>query len=154
VLCSNLLQANVCNATLQRVLNPKRLSPEQKTAKHVETTTMAEYDQIFSDSQLRTLDIVARVSSCLSLSGSSFTIISFLSYPPLRKPVNRLAFSIAVANIFACLAYSWGQFPIHAGRHSAWCQTQGFFINWFVMTDPLLVGHHRSRFRVLLVAWP
>ncbi|KIY00242.1 uncharacterized protein Z520_03927 [Fonsecaea multimorphosa CBS 102226] len=98
---------------------------------------MPEYT--LSADQLRAIDIAARVSSCLSLSGSSFTIISFLSYPPLRKPVNRLAFSIAVANLFACSAYSWGIHPIKAGRNSAWCQTQGFFINWFVMTDPLLV---------------
>ncbi|EXJ73008.1 uncharacterized protein A1O5_04157 [Cladophialophora psammophila CBS 110553] len=100
---------------------------------------MSEYNQTFSADQLRAIDIAARVSSCLSISGSSFTIISFLSYPPLRKPVNRLAFSIAVANVFACLAYSWGIHPIKAGRDSAWCQTQAFFINWFVMTDPLLV---------------
>lgn len=93
----------------------------------------------FDSAQLRSLDIAARVSACFSLAGSSFTIISFISYPPLRKPVNRLAFSIAVANVFACLAYSWGRHPIEAGRNSAWCQTQGFFINWFVMTDPLLV---------------
>ncbi|KIW25016.1 uncharacterized protein PV07_10692 [Cladophialophora immunda] len=100
---------------------------------------MSEYNQTFSAHQLRAIDIAARVSSCLSISGSSFTIISFLSYPPLRKPVNRLAFSIAVANVFACSAYSWGIHPINAGRESAWCQTQAFFINWFVMTDPLLV---------------
>ncbi|OAP57981.1 hypothetical protein AYL99_07071 [Fonsecaea erecta] len=100
---------------------------------------MSEYNQGFSADQLRAIDIAARISSCLSISGSSFTIISFLSYPPLRKPVNRLAFSIAVANVFACSAYSWGIHPIKAGRNSAWCQTQGFFINWFVMTDPLLV---------------
>jgi hypothetical protein len=100
---------------------------------------MSGYNQTFSYHQLQALDIAARVSSCLSLSGSSFTIISFLCYPPLQKPVNRLAFSIAIANIFGCLAYSWGRYPIRAGRNSAWCQTQGFFINWFVMTDPLLV---------------
>ncbi|EXJ63978.1 hypothetical protein A1O7_00313 [Cladophialophora yegresii CBS 114405] len=100
---------------------------------------MSGYNQTFSHDQYQALDIAARVSSCLSLSGSSFTIISFLSYPPLQKPVNRLAFSIAIANIFGCLAYSWGQYPIRAGRSSAWCQTQGFFIQWFVMTDPLLV---------------
>ncbi|KIX02055.1 uncharacterized protein Z518_07994 [Rhinocladiella mackenziei CBS 650.93] len=100
---------------------------------------MSEYHSQFSSGQLRALDIVARVSSCLSLTGSSFTIVSFISYPPLRKPVNRLAFSIAVANIFACLAYSWGRYPVRAGRNTAFCQTQGFFITWFVMTDPLLV---------------
>lgn len=100
---------------------------------------MTEYKQVFSPDQLRALDIAARVSACLSLAGSSFTIVSFISYPPLRKPVNRLAFSIAVANIFACLSYSWGRYPVKAGRNSAFCQTQGFFITWFVMTDPLLV---------------
>lgn len=100
---------------------------------------MSEYNKQFDPSQLRSLDTAARVSACLSLAGSSFTILSFISYPPLRKPVNRLAFSIAIANVFACLSYSWGRHPIAAGRNSAWCQTQGFFITWFVMTDPLLV---------------
>ncbi|KAI1611712.1 hypothetical protein EDD36DRAFT_466642 [Exophiala viscosa] len=100
---------------------------------------MTEYHKSFTPSQLRSLDVVARTSACLSLTGASFTIISFVSYPPLRKPVNRLAFSIAISNIFGCLAYSWGRHPINAGRNSAWCQTQGMFITWFVMTDPILV---------------
>ncbi len=100
---------------------------------------MTEYHKSFTPAQLLSLDVAARVSACLSLAGASFTIISFLSYPPLRKPVNRLAFSIAVSNIFGCMAYSWGRYPIAAGRDSAWCQTQGMFITWFVMTDPLLV---------------
>ncbi|KIW16333.1 hypothetical protein PV08_06384 [Exophiala spinifera] len=100
---------------------------------------MTEYHKPFTAAELQSLDIVARVTACLSLAGSSFTIISFLSYAPLRKPVNRLAFSIAISNVFGCLAYSWGRHPVAAGRHSAWCQTQGLFITWFVMTDPLLV---------------
>lgn len=109
---------------------------------------MTEYHKSFTAAQLQSLDIAARVTACLSLTGSSFTIISFLSYAPLRKPVNRLAFSIAVSNIFGCLAYSWGRHPIAAGRHSAWCQTQGLFITWFVMTDPILVRRSsRSRDR-------
>lgn len=89
-------------------------------------------------SQLRSLDIAARVSACLSLTGTSFTLSSYLSYRPLRKPFNRLAFCIAIANAFGCLAYSWGIHPIYHGRNSAFCQTQGFFIEWFVMTDPFL----------------
>lgn len=100
---------------------------------------MTEYNRHFSPAQLRSLDVAARVSACLSLAGASFTIVSFLSHPPLRKPVNRLVFCIAVSNIFGCLAYSWGRHPIAAGRDSPWCQTQAMFITWFVMTDPLLV---------------
>ena len=94
---------------------------------------------VFSRSELEAFDIAARVSACLSLSGTCFTLISYVAYPPLRKPFNRLAFCIAIANAFACLAYSWGIHPVRAGRNTAFCQTQGFFIEWFVMADPLLV---------------
>lgn len=94
----------------------------------------------FTQSQLQSIDIAARVSSCLSLSGTVFTLTSYTFCPALRKPFNRLAFCIAIANFFGCLAYSWGIHPIHDERTPVWCQTQGFFIEWFVMTDPLLVG--------------
>lgn len=95
--------------------------------------------QLFSPSQFEQIDIAARSSACLSLAGTCFTLISYLAYPPLRKPFNRLAFCIAIANAFGCLAYSWARTPIHQGRNSALCQTQAFFIEWFVMTDPILV---------------
>lgn len=93
----------------------------------------------FTAAQIQSIDIVSRVSSCLSLAGTLFTVTSYTFYPALRKPFNRLAFCIAVANAFGCLAYSWGIHPISHGRTSAFCQTQAFFIQWFVMTDPLLV---------------
>jgi hypothetical protein len=102
--------------------------------------TMSEYQQ-FRASQLRALDVAARISSCLSVLGASFVIASFVSYRPLRKPVNRLVICISIANALSCLAYSWGRYGIKAGRESTLCQTQAFFITWFVMTDPLLVCH-------------
>lgn len=93
----------------------------------------------FNQAQLDRLDIAARVSACLSLAGSAWTMISYIAYPPLRKPVNRFSFCISITNSLACIAYAWGRYPVDAGRDTAFCQTQGFFITWFVMTDPLLV---------------
>ena len=97
----------------------------------------------FSPGSLHRLDVAARVSACLSLVGSSWTMISYLCYRPLRKPVNRFSFCISISNTMACVAYSWGRYPVAAGRNSAFCQTQGFLITWFVMTDPLLVCNCR-----------
>ena len=94
----------------------------------------------FDPKQLRMLDVAARVSASLSLLGSLVTIASFIVYPRIRKPVNQLALCLAIANAFSCLAYSWGRYPVAAGKSSAFCQTQGFLITWFVMTDPLLVS--------------
>lgn len=93
----------------------------------------------FSQAQLDRLDVAARVSACLSLAGSAWTMTSYIAYPPLRKPVNRFSFCISITNSLACVAYAWGRHPVNAGRNTAFCQAQGFFITWFVMTDPLLV---------------
>lgn len=93
-----------------------------------------------SAEQLRSLDIVTRVSACLSLAGTLFTLTSYLSYRALRKPFNRLAFFIAISNAGGCLAYTWGAHPLYHGRNSAFCQTQAFLIQWLVMADPLLVS--------------
>lgn len=94
-----------------------------------------------SNRELSLLDVVARVVSCLSMAGASFTVTSYWSCRTLRKKsFNRLAFLIASSNICGSLAYSWGVYPLFAGRKSAFCQAQGFLIEWFVMADPLLVS--------------
>lgn len=104
---------------------------------------MAVHKQLSAE-QLRSLDIVARVSACLSLVGTIFTLASYLSCRALRKPFNRLAFFVAVSNAFGAFAYTWGAHPLYHGRNSAFCQTQAFLIQWLVMADPLLVSTTQS----------
>ena len=83
-----------------------------------------------SERQFEVLDITERVSSTLSLIGTSFIILTFLTSRAFHKPINRLAFYAAFANILANVATLITRAGIRAGRDSALCQMQGFFIQW------------------------
>lgn len=81
-------------------------------------------------SQFKALDAVERVSSILSILGTSFIIVTFLTSRLFDKPVNRLVFFTSFANIFASIAGLIGRQGIAAGPDSALCQIQGLLIHW------------------------
>lgn len=83
-----------------------------------------------TENQSRILEIMERVSSVLSLLGTSFIILTFLTSRMFRKPINRLVFYASFANTFTNVSTLIARDGIKAGPNSALCQMQGFLIQW------------------------
>lgn len=85
-----------------------------------------------SDSQTKALETTERVASCLSLVGTTFVMITFVTSPPFRKPINRLIFYATLGNTALTVATLISRAGIRAGIASHLCQFQGFLIQMFV----------------------
>lgn len=85
-----------------------------------------------SAGQLFAISATERTCSTISLTATSIIIISFLSSPSFRKPINRLVFYASFGNIMANVATLISQSGIGAGTSSNLCQMQAFLIQWFV----------------------
>ncbi|KAK6361752.1 hypothetical protein TWF730_005467 [Orbilia blumenaviensis] len=91
-------------------------------------------------SQLDTIEAVQRMSSVLSILGALFIIVTFLGSPRFHKPINRLAFYAAIANILCTVATTIARAGPAAGRGSALCNMQGLFIQTFLQSDALFIA--------------
>lgn len=78
--------------------------------------------------QFRAIEITERLTSTLSLVGTSYIIVTFLTSHAFRKPINRLVFYAAWGNIVCNVGTLMSRSGIHAGEGSALCQLQGFLI--------------------------
>ena len=85
-----------------------------------------------TDSQTKALETTERVASCLSLVGTTFVMITFVTSPPFRKPINRLIFYATLGNTALNVATLISRAGIRAGVASHLCQFQGFLIQMFV----------------------
>ncbi|KAI9886718.1 MAG: hypothetical protein M1823_001494 [Watsoniomyces obsoletus] len=90
-----------------------------------------------SAQQLNLLEITERVSSVLSLLGTTFIIVTFLTSRSFRKPINRIVFYVSFANILTNVATLISRESIRQGVDSPICQAQAFLIQWFMIADPL-----------------
>ncbi|KAK6534407.1 hypothetical protein TWF281_005731 [Arthrobotrys megalospora] len=91
-------------------------------------------------SQIGTIEAVQRMSSVLSIIGALFIIVTFLGSPRFHKPINRLAFYAAIANILCTVATSIARAGPAAGQGSALCNMQGLFIQTFLQSDALFIA--------------
>ncbi|KAF3915948.1 hypothetical protein AA313_de0206478 [Arthrobotrys entomopaga] len=91
-------------------------------------------------SQIEIIEAVQRASSALSIVGASFIILTFLLSPRFHKPINRLAFYAAIANILSTVATTISRAGPRAGAGSALCNMQGLFIQTFLQSDALFVA--------------
>lgn len=78
--------------------------------------------------QLRAIEVTERVTSILSLLGTSYIIVTFLAFPAFRKPINRLVFYASWGNIICNAGTLISRSGIEAGPGSALCQLQAFVI--------------------------
>ncbi|KAL4870193.1 hypothetical protein BDV12DRAFT_166364 [Aspergillus spectabilis] len=90
-----------------------------------------------SADQLYAISATERTCSTISLTATSIIIVSFLSSPSFRKPINRLVFYASFGNIMANVATLISQSGIKAGTNSNLCQIQAFLIQWFMPADAL-----------------
>ncbi|KAL4938592.1 hypothetical protein BDV06DRAFT_215002 [Aspergillus oleicola] len=90
-----------------------------------------------SAGQLFAISATERTCSTISLFATSIIIISFISSPTFRKPINRLVFYASFGNIMANVATLISQSGIAAGTNSNLCQIQAFLIQWFMPADAL-----------------
>jgi hypothetical protein len=74
-----------------------------------------------------------RVTSVLSLIGTSFIIATFLISTDYHKPINRLVFYASFGNIITNVATLVSTSSIHAGATSPLCQLQAFLIQMCVL---------------------
>ncbi|EPS43955.1 hypothetical protein H072_2194 [Dactylellina haptotyla CBS 200.50] len=91
-------------------------------------------------SEVGTIEAIQRMSSVLSILGASFIIITFILSPRFHKPINRLAFYAAIANILSTVATTIARAGPAAGVGSALCNMQGLFIQTFLQSDALFVA--------------
>ncbi|KAJ5176489.1 uncharacterized protein N7482_002366 [Penicillium canariense] len=90
-----------------------------------------------SERQLSAISITERICSAVSLASTSVIVVTFISSPSFRKPINRLVFYASWGNIMANIATLISQSGIHAGVGSPLCQFQAFLIQWFMPADAL-----------------
>lgn len=91
-------------------------------------------------SEIEAIEAVQRMSSVLSILGALFIIVTFLGSPRFHKPINRLAFYAAIANILCTVATSISRAGLAAGPGSALCNMQGLFIQTFLQSDALFIA--------------
>ncbi|MCJ1409138.1 hypothetical protein MMC19_003216 [Ptychographa xylographoides] len=83
------------------------------------------------------LEITERFCSILSILGCSFVMITFLSFPTFRKPINRLVFYAIWGNILCNVGSLVSLAGIRAGQYAALCQFQGFLIQLCLPADAM-----------------
>jgi hypothetical protein len=70
-----------------------------------------------TNSELKSIQLVTKVSSSFSFIGSLFIFITFLRFPVLRNINSRLIFFMSVADLFAAASQFMGRWvSIHAQR--------------------------------------
>ncbi|TQS39327.1 hypothetical protein Golomagni_00152 [Golovinomyces magnicellulatus] len=75
------------------------------------------------------LSIIERIGSVLSLAGTIFIVVTFLSSTSFHKPINRLVFYAAIGNIASNIATLIARSAVDRGQfNGALCQTQAFLI--------------------------
>ena len=86
----------------------------------------------FTMEDMRIVEIVERTMSTISILGSIFVLISFLTCPSLnQKSVNRLIFYASWGNMMSNVATLISVSGLRAGVKSGLCQAQGFLIQWY-----------------------
>jgi hypothetical protein len=88
----------------------------------------------FSDRQIHAVEITERVCSVLSLLGTAFIIITFLSDKSFHKSINRLVFFAAWGNIMSNVATLISTSGIRLGPNGSLCQFQAFLIQWYALS--------------------
>jgi len=81
-----------------------------------------------TETQLKALETTERVASCLSLIGTVFIFVTFVSSPNFRRPINRLVFYASWGNTLCNIGTLISQSGIQAGKASHLCQFQAFLI--------------------------
>jgi len=82
--------------------------------------------------QIRTIGIVGRCASALSIIGIATIIVTFCLSPQFRNPIHRVIFINALFNVFDVIATTISVSGPAAGNHSALCQFQGFLMQTYV----------------------
>ncbi|MCJ1231532.1 hypothetical protein MMC12_008209 [Toensbergia leucococca] len=90
-----------------------------------------------TDSQFRAIEYTSRTASLISLIGTIFIFVTFLTQPAFRKPFNRLVFYAALGNTLFNAATMISRNGILAGSDSRLCQFQGFLVQMFLPADAL-----------------
>lgn len=86
----------------------------------------------FAMDELHVVEIVERTMSPISILGSIFVLVSFLTCPSLnQKSVNRLIFYASWGNMITNVATLISVSGLRAGTKSGLCQAQGFLIQWY-----------------------
>lgn len=84
-----------------------------------------------TEQQYHDLEVTERVTSCLSVVGTSIIFFTFLYSPAFRKPINRLVFYASWGNLLCNVATLVAQTGIRAGPNSHLCQFQAFLIQMY-----------------------
>ena len=80
-------------------------------------------------SQLEAIEVVERVTSALSLAGTSFIFVTFLAFPAFHdRPINRLIFYASLGNTISNIGTLISTSGVAAGQSSSLCQLQGWII--------------------------
>lgn len=79
-----------------------------------------------------TFNALERVASALSLCGTAFVVVTFLSSEAFQKPINRLVFYACLGNIFSNIATIMARAAITAVKdgnfNTSLCQFQAVLI--------------------------
>ncbi|APA14404.1 hypothetical protein SS1G_11756 [Sclerotinia sclerotiorum 1980 UF-70] len=84
--------------------------------------------------EFQTIIAIERTCSGISLLGSFFIIITFLSTTAFRKPINRLVFYASLGNLFTNLATLISRSAL-GKPDGRFCQFQAFLIQMFLPAD-------------------
>lgn len=106
-----------------------------------------------TDDQLRTLQIVERSASALSILGIGTIIGTFCFSKHYRNPIHRLIFFNAFYNLFDVTATMISLSGPRAGNGSPLCQFQGFLMQMYVRSATRRASIDAGRFPPADVLW-
>ncbi|KAI6246032.1 hypothetical protein HI914_05309 [Erysiphe necator] len=90
------------------------------------------------DKHYTNLSVIERIGSVLSLMGTIFIVVTFLTSSSFHKPINRLVFYAAIGNFASNIATLISRSAVDKGHFgSTLCQTQAFLIQMFMPADVL-----------------
>jgi hypothetical protein len=89
-----------------------------------------------TNSELKSIQLVTKVSSSFSFIGSLFIFITFLRFPVLRNINSRLIFFMSVADLFAAASQFMGRWPIETGNEG-FCVLQAVLQQQFILSSDL-----------------
>jgi hypothetical protein len=91
-----------------------------------------------SDNQFAAITAAERATSILSVIGTTIVISTFLSSSAFRKPINRVVFYAAWANILTNVGTLISRTAIVQKEHGeALCRFQACMIQWYGPSRPL-----------------
>jgi len=86
-----------------------------------------------SDSEIDMLQLLAGISSAISFLGCLYIILSYLTYPVMRRISLQIVLFLTLSDLGACIAFFLG----NTEKNDIACEVQAIFLTYFQLASVL-----------------